>query len=64
MDNQFDFKPNDIIDYCGDKFLVVNNWGSKGEVREYVNNEKASDYIIDFYWDFGGIQCKLVGHLE
>lgn len=29
-----DFKKGDIIEFCGDTFEVLENWGSTGKVKE------------------------------
>lgn len=55
-----DFKENDIIEYAGDKFIVVENYGSGGYVREYYNDESIGEELIKFYWFYDGEECALV----
>lgn len=51
-----DFKSTDIIEFCDEKYLVLENYGNSGKVQVYPNG-----IIIDpFYWNFSGTLCNLV----
>ena len=51
------FESGDIIEFCGDKFIVIENYGRHGKVKEY----ESTTVIDNFHWDFQGIEwCKLV----
>lgn len=51
-----DFKKGDIIEFCGDQYIVEENHGNSGVVQEYP----AQDGKIRFYWTFQGERCTLV----
>ena len=51
-----DFKYGDIIEFCGDRFLVLENYGESGKVVEYPEGET----IESFYWEFEGTKCVKV----
>ncbi len=51
------FKPGDIIEYCDDKFEVLENHGYKGTVKELGKNPVV---ISSFHWFYCGTGCKLV----
>lgn len=55
-----DFKPGDVIEYCDEKFEVVNNSGWSGTVKEYFGKGKYGDVISNFKWDIYGEKCILV----
>jgi len=59
-----DFKPGDIIDFCGDQFEVLENNGYSGKVREYPNTQENNwgfqTVIYPFYWEFDGEKSKLI----
>lgn len=51
-----DFKQGDIIVYCDEEYVVLENQGNRGIVRENYEN----GFVIDpFYWEYGGYQCTL-----
>lgn len=49
------FIQGDIIEYAGDRFEVLENYGDTGMVKEYPDGET----IQLFYWVFEGEKCKL-----
>jgi len=51
-----DFEYGDIIEFCGDRFLVLENHGDRGKVVEYPTSNSAVE-IDPFYWEFEGVQC-------
>jgi NMD protein affecting ribosome stability and mRNA decay len=55
-----DFKQGDIIEYAGDKYIVVENSGSSGYVQEYFNDNSVGEDVIKFYWYYDGEECSLV----
>ncbi len=57
MNVKMDFKPGDVIEYCGEEYLVLENQGTRGRVQE---NYEDGDIIYPFYWSFDGRECKLV----
>ena len=56
MSEKFDFRPGDVIDYCGDHYTVVLNHGSSGVVAE--GDDLTT--LIKFEWEFSGEKCQLV----
>ena len=60
MDN---FNLGDVIDFCGERYMVLKNYGNSGEVVE-VNNEGGifggASKIGNFYWRFEGANCTFV----
>lgn len=57
------FQKNDIITFCGETFLVIENHGNSGKVAECDNEGACNDTIIQpFYWTFQGTQCEQIGH--
>jgi outer membrane biogenesis lipoprotein LolB len=56
-DYEPDFHEGDIIEFCGDTFEVLKNYGCTGKVRE---NCQDGAIIGNFYWEYQGTQCKLV----
>lgn len=55
-----DINVGDIIEFAGDKFLVLAHWGQSGKVQEYPGGK-----IIDpFAWNFEGEETKVVGRVE
>lgn len=53
---EFNFKKGDIIEFCGDEFVVIENYGDSGKVKE---NSKQGCTINPFYWKYSGETCKL-----
>lgn len=51
------FKKGDIIEFCGETYEVIDNYGSNGTVRENYTN---GIIISNFKWEFEGEKCKLV----
>lgn len=49
------FEPGDIIDFCGDQYEVVANYGNSGKVRPL-----GETGTINFYWVFQGTAATLV----
>jgi hypothetical protein len=58
--SEIDFRTGDIIEFCGETFEVIKNWGDSGEVRENCPN---GAFIGRFYWEYAGEKCKLVKRL-
>ena len=54
-----DFQYGDIIEFCGDRFLVLENYGDRGKVVEYPKGEDPVE-IDPFYWEFEGSKCVKV----
>jgi len=50
------FVPGDVIDFCGDRFRVRNNYGTTGTV-EYLD---GSISISPFYWTFEDCTAQLI----
>ena len=50
-----DFDRGDIIEFCGDRYEVIKNYGNSGLVREHPDGD-----IIAFYWVFQGTKCTIV----
>ena len=59
--SEFDFKENDIIEFCDEQYLVIENYGSSGMVKEYYDGCIGDIKIGNFYWNYQGEKCKLVG---
>lgn len=57
-----DFKRYDIIEYAGDYFMVLKNYGHKGRVQEYFPGGNVGEIIDPFYWVYEGLECSLVNH--
>ena len=57
-----DFKKYDIIEYAGDYFMVLKNYGHKGRVQEYFPGGNVGEIIDPFYWVYEGLECSLVNH--
>ena len=53
---EFNFKINDIIEFCNEEFVVIENYGSWGKVKE---NYPDGVIITKFYWEYHGERCKL-----
>jgi hypothetical protein len=49
------FQPGDIIDFCGEHYTVLQNYGRSGMVQD-----AGGDLINPFYWKFDGAECRLV----
>lgn len=54
--NNLTINPGDIIEFAGDQYLVLENWGSSGKVKEYPGDT----VISPFYWEFEGEAAKVV----
>lgn len=52
-----DFVEGDVIEFCGESFIVLENYGDRGRVQEDCTNGAVID---PFYWEFDGHACKLV----
>lgn len=50
------FKVGDVIVFCNEEFIVLENWGDSGKVKE---NSKNGNVIGKFYWEYYGEKCKL-----
>ena len=50
------FESGDLIEFCNDKFIVIENYGKHGRVREHNSNTT----INNFYWEIGNDKCKLI----
>lgn len=50
------FKSGDIIVFCNEEFIVIENYGSSGKVKE---NCDGGNIINNFYWEYQGEKCKL-----
>jgi len=50
-----EFKPGDTIEYCGDHFVVIENYGDSGVVEE-----PGGGHQVKFYWYAYGEKCRLV----
>lgn len=56
------FKKGDILEYCGELFEVLKNYGNSGSVI-HVNDdfERLEDVPNNnFYWSAYGADCKLI----
>jgi len=51
------FKPGEVISFCGDIFVVLENYGNKGAVRE---NCPDGCIISPFYWEFEGEKAFVI----
>lgn len=51
-----DFKKGDIIEYCDERFEVVENYGSTGKVK-YVGDDTL---ILPMNWEYAGERCVKV----
>jgi len=58
-----EFKKDDIIEFCGETYVVLENYGNSGRVIEYYNGTYG-DKVGKFYWEFQDEKCILVGHIE
>jgi len=52
-----DWKPGDVIEFCENLYIVVENHGDSGVVRE---NCEGGLVISHWQWDFAGAKCELV----
>lgn len=50
------FKKDDIIIWCNEEFIVIENYGESGIVKE---NCKNGDIINNFRWNFQGEKAIL-----
>lgn len=58
-DDEDPFRPGELIEFSGDKFIVLSNDGDgRGEVRE--GEDGNGDMVGPFYWEFSGEKCKRV----
>lgn len=53
-------KPMDIIRWCGDEYLVLENHGPYGEVLETF---KGGQIIRNFHWHCGDEGCEVIGNI-
>lgn len=53
---EFNFKQGDIVEFCNEEFIVIENYGNSGKVRE---NHKDGVIITKFYWEYYGEKCVL-----
>ena len=60
---EVEFKKDDIIEFCNDTYIVLKNYGNSGSVQEYCN-DTLGDIVGQFYWNFQGEKCILIGHIE
>lgn len=58
---QFPFQPGEVIDWCGSKHIVLENYGDSGRVREQGNATEPEEYL--YSWDFGGEVCSRTGEV-
>lgn len=49
-----DFKPGDVVEYCGEQATVIANYGTSGTV------EITGQGRMSWYWSFDGEPVKLV----
>ena len=49
-----DFKPGDIVEFCGEQAEVIENWGESGLVC------LADGEMVKWKWDFEGTPVTLV----
>jgi len=54
-----EFEPGSVIEWCDKKFMVIQNNGTKGVVREIYEDGKWGDLVPKFYWNKNGIKSKL-----
>lgn len=53
------FNRGDVIEFSGEEFLVINDFGSGGVVSEMPHGS-----IIHFKWNFQGTECKFLRTTE
>lgn len=53
------YKHGDIIEFCGDSFMILKNYGESGRVQEYFQGGNMGIIIDPFYWKFENEECKL-----
>ena len=53
---QATFNRGDIVEFCDERFLVLENHGNSGRVQEHPGGE----VIAPFYWSFEGASCVKV----
>lgn len=53
--NKVPFKTGDVVEFCGEQYVVMTNHGSSGRVRDAGGAE-----IAPFYWKFQGEECRLI----
>lgn len=58
------FKRYDLIEFAGDYFQVLKNYGTCGRVQEYFPSGNVGTIIDPFYWEFEGEKCKKVTEEE
>ena len=51
-----DFKSGDVIVFCNEEFIVIENYGRSGKVKENCDD---GNIINNFYWEYHGEKCKL-----
>jgi len=51
------FEPGENIEFCDDEFVVLENHGNTGKVREAG---KGGQVIEPFRWTFQGAECRRV----
>ena len=51
------FKKDDIIEYCGEEYIVLENHGDSGKVKENCENGIT---IYPFHWEAYGERCILI----
>ena len=50
------FESGDTIEFCDELFIVIENYGKSGRVRE----SNSSTVINNFFWEFENDNCKLI----
>jgi len=61
------FVRGDVIEWCNDKYIVLENHGSKGDVVEFTKNV-TPEYLrrerFSFWWTWQGDKSVKVGHVD
>lgn len=55
------FQKGDVIEYAGELYEVIENYGNSGRVRH--PNDTSGESML-FYWTFGGESCRKVDATE
>lgn len=64
MIKKYDFKEDDIIEFCEEKYVVIENNGHSGNVFHFSEIEKNErHYICPFIWEIADSKCVKIGRI-
>lgn len=54
------FEKGELIEFCGERLVVVDNFGSSGNVK-YPNDETET---FKYYWAYGDEKCRRLSPID